>query len=173
MATDYELFYRENKRGLGEPTKEFVDFFNSYKHERMKVLDVGCGQGRDALLIARLGHSVTAIDLSVTGIQDLQADAAAEGLIINTEVIDIRHYDPKDYFDVIVIDRTLHMLDSHERTNVLKKLLQATSYGAHVLIADERSNIPDFIAVIDEPKWRWTTTLKRKGYLFLHREIVY
>lgn len=89
MATDYEKFYRENRHGLGEPTKEFVDFFKEYDQASANVLDIGCGQGRDALFIARLGHIVTAIDLSPTGICDLQKEAELEGLAIVAEVCDI------------------------------------------------------------------------------------
>lgn len=33
MATDYEEFYRSNRHGLGEPTSEFVTFFDSYERE--------------------------------------------------------------------------------------------------------------------------------------------
>ena len=65
-------------------------FFKNYEQETVSVLDVGCGQGRDALFIARLGHVVTAIDLSPSGISDLQRDAAAEGLAIFAEVADNR-----------------------------------------------------------------------------------
>jgi len=67
MATDYEKFYQENKQGLGKPTKEFVSFFDGYTKAPARVLDVGCGQGRDALFIARKGHQVVAIDHSPTG----------------------------------------------------------------------------------------------------------
>ena len=55
MTTDYEQFYRENPHGLGEPTREFVAFFDTYDRAQASVLDVGCGQGRDALFVARLG----------------------------------------------------------------------------------------------------------------------
>lgn len=170
MATDYEKFYRENKHGLGEPTNEFVTFFHFYNQERAMVLDVGCGQGRDAIFIAQLGHSVTAIDLSITGIRDLEADAKAENLAIETEVTDIRDYEPKVQFDVIVIDRTLHMLASQDRNDVLRKLLNASKNGSHILIADERSNIADFATLAEASTWNWTTTLQRGGFLLIHRQ---
>jgi len=57
MAFDYEKYYRENRHGLGEPTKEFVAFFDDFDRDGASVLDVGCGQGRDALFIARKGLS--------------------------------------------------------------------------------------------------------------------
>ena len=170
MATDYELFYRENRHGLGEPTKEFVRFFDEYDQVGVKALDVGCGQGRNALFIARLGHSVTAFDISTSGIGDLRNDAAAEGLAIEAEVADIRDYRSRRRFDVILIDRTLHMLNSEEREAVLQNLLGLSKRGAYILIADERSNIPAFKVVLEASQWKWLTTLERRGFLFVRRD---
>lgn len=75
MPTDYGKFYRGAKQALGEPTKEFVKFFDTQARPRIRVLDIGCGQGRDALFIARLGHSVVGVGQSPTGIRDLLAEA--------------------------------------------------------------------------------------------------
>lgn len=52
------------------------------------VLDVGAGEGRVSLAAARLGHIVTAVDLSVVAIERLRDAAAAEGLSIETHVAD-------------------------------------------------------------------------------------
>ena len=135
LSPDSEQFYRENRRGLGEPTKEFVAFFNTIDRAGLKVLDVGCGQGRDALFIARHGHSVYAIDLSPSGVRDLQKDAVAEGLAIETEVADIRDFKSRRQFDIILIDRTLHMLATGDRVAVLGKLLALSKRGTYVLNA--------------------------------------
>ena len=169
MATDYERFYQDNPRGLGAPTKEFVAFFDDYDRQCANVLDVGCGQGRDALFIARLGHAVTAIDHAPSGICDLKADAAREGLSINAQTADIRGNDWGGPFDVIVIDRTLHMLGESDRLDVLKDLVAATGPGSYLLIADERSNLPSFRMVLDASQWVWDVVLERRGFLFVKR----
>lgn len=170
MATDYEIFYRENRHGLGEPTKEFVAFFDAYDRTKAKVLDVGCGQGRDALFIAQLGHIVTAIDLSPSGLRDLKSDAIKEGLEISTQLIDVRDYESKSEFDIILIDRTLHMLSLEHRRTTLTNLLTLSRHGSHLLIADEKSNIPDFINVLKESAIDWIITMNKRGFLFALRE---
>lgn len=148
MATDYEKIYQDYRHALGAPTKEFVCFFERLEGKRVFVLDVGCGQGRDSLFIARLGHHVTGIDQSPSAIRDLRKDAATEGLFINADVTDVRNFVPSSTFDVIVIDRTLHMLNPEERQSTLCCLLKgATHDGSAVLIADERSNISSFEAI--------------------------
>jgi len=169
MATDYEKVYRGAKQALGEPTGEFVKFFDTLARPGLRVLDLGCGQGRDALFIARLGHSVVGVDLSPTGIRDLLAEARSEDLDVQGFVSDIRSFEPAGMYDVLLIDRTLHMLDASQRPGVLARFLDRVEAGGYVLIADERSNIPSFEAVLEADRRDWRIVQRRRGYLFAHQ----
>ena len=170
MPTDYEKVYRESRQALGEPTREFVKFFDGLSASRLRVLDLGCGQGRDALFIARLGHSVVGVDLSPTGIGDLLADAEAENLDVQGFVEDIRCFEPPGPCDLLLIDRTLHMLDAPERPAVLARYLDRVEAGGYVLIADERSNVPAFEAVLRADGRDWRVLRKHRGYLFARQK---
>jgi tellurite methyltransferase len=167
MATDYEKVYQQSPHALGLPTDEFVGFFKSFDKKGAWVLDVGCGQGRDALFIARLGHRVVAVDLAPTGIRQLLEEAAAEGLEVEAVVSDIREHQPSRLFDVIVIDRTLHMLGADDRHDVLSSILSCSAPAGSVLIADERSNMQGLQAVFDQSGECWNPILKKAGYLFM------
>jgi tellurite methyltransferase len=79
----YELLYLEGRNICGAPSQQFVDFFNTFNRKNCRVLDRGCGQERDALFIARKGHSVCGVDLSETGISQMLEDARKEGLNID------------------------------------------------------------------------------------------
>ena len=166
MSTDYEEFYKENPHGLGEPFKEFVSFFEGYEESSARVLDLGCGQGRDALFIARRGHSVVGVDISATGIEQLLQDARQEGLSIEGVVADVKEYRPDKNFDVVVIDRTLHMLPEEvDRIAVLERLMGFINERGYVLIADEKKNLPAMEEFFI--KAGWTVTFKQKGFLLL------
>lgn len=168
MSTDYEKFYKENPHGLGEPFKEFVDFFDRYEKKHARILDIGCGQGRDALFIARLGHSVVGVDMSPTGIAQMVADAEKEKLDIVGVVADITDYEPEEAYDVIVIDRTLHMLpEEAERIAVLERLVARVFDSGYMLIADEKKNLPTMENFLKQHGW--TITLSQKGFLFAQR----
>ncbi len=75
--TDYEKEYQKNVDACGLPFAEFVAFFDTIKG-KLKVLDLGCGQGRDALMIARKGHEVLGVDVSPTGIKQMLEKARDE-----------------------------------------------------------------------------------------------
>ncbi len=169
MAFDYEQLYRETPHALGQPTKAFVDFFEGFSGDRVRVLDVGCGQGRDALFIARLGHRVVAVDLSPAGISGLISDATCESLDIKAEVADICTYRPDGLFDIIVVDRTLHMLQKPDRSRVLSNLVRHVSRKGHLLLADEPSNMSGFRQVLAASSTQWVVDKDARGLLFARR----
>ena len=169
MGYEYDRLYGGTRDALGPPTAIFVDFFDRFDRRNARVLDVGCGQGRDALFIARSGHHVVGVDLSPNGIRDLNAAAARESLAIEGVVADVATYAPDGEFDVILVDRTLHMLASSTRLKVMNTLLDHVKNGGWLLIADEVSNIKALEAVVSEHDADWNTKLSERGHLFVHR----
>ena len=169
MPYDYDKLYSETANALGEPTKMIVDFFERNGPENTRILDVGCGQGRDALFLARRGHRVVGVDLSPNGIRDLQTVAENENLAIEGVVADISSFEPDGTFDVLLIDRTLHMLAEDARHSVLSRLLNHVNERGWLIIADEASNIQGFENVILAHKADWVSELRNQGYLFVRR----
>ncbi|MFT4716475.1 MAG: SAM-dependent methyltransferase [Paracoccaceae bacterium] len=169
MTYNYDKLYSETPDALGEPIQVFVDFFNKLEQENLRVLDVGCGQGRDALFIARLGHRVVGVDISPNGIRDLLAAANREKLPVEGDIADVATYAPDGMFDLILIDRTLHMLPKDAQLSTLGKLLDHVAKNGLVLIADEASNIGDFASVISAHQLGWQQEFVKRGYLFIRR----
>lgn len=158
--TKYEKLYRAGRHALGEPTPALVRLLERYDGRKLSVLDVGCGQGRDALWLGRRGHSVTGVDNASTGIAQMLDDARQEALRVDGIVSDVQTFKTDKRFDLIVCDRTLHMLDAEIRGPVLARLLAMANSRAAVLVEDERSNMPalrtvvqkaGFNAVVDRP----------------------
>jgi tellurite methyltransferase len=167
MSYDYNALYAEMPDALGAPSPAFVKFFQEYKGPALRVLDIGCGQGRDALFIARLGHTVVGVDMASAGIAQLNAAAKAEGLPIIGEVANIITYEPDGQFDILLIDRTLHMLlDSDERHACFATLLNHLSPGGTLLLADEPINMLGLRAVMEATGRHWNIITNKGGLLF-------
>lgn len=64
-------------------------------HEREpgRALDIGMGQGRNALYLAEQGWRVTGIDLSSEGVRLTQLQARERGVQIDARLADGRHFD--------------------------------------------------------------------------------
>ena len=164
--TDYEVEYQKNLAACGEPFKEFVEFFNSYPQQNAAVLDLGSGQGRDALMIAKMGHRVHGVDLSPTGVAQMLQQAKAAGLLVTGEAANIINFKPKRTFDIVILDRVLHMLSADDdKLAVLQTAVGALKPGGHVLVADTTKNLPmieRFFAGLKS----WESVYSKKGFRF-------
>lgn len=169
MAYNYDKLYGTTPNALGEPTAVIVDFFKQQKETNLRVLDIGCGQGRDAMFIARLGHHVVGVDASPNGILSLNEAAAAENLSIKGITANIVSFIPDTHFDILLIDRTLHMLANKDRIDVLTRLLAYVTVDGWVLIADEALNIQSFKKVFETCGSDWEFHLEKRGYLFVKK----
>jgi len=76
--TDYEMEFQQSENVCGEPFEEIATFFRDLEIPKAAVLDLGCGQGRDALMAARLGNRVMGVDVSETGISQMVKQAQVE-----------------------------------------------------------------------------------------------
>lgn len=74
-----------------EPSEESYYYVEKWKKEkRRSVLDLGCGLGRHAILFAKNGFKVTAVDLSEYAIDHLKKWEKIEGISIRSKVSDMK-----------------------------------------------------------------------------------
>lgn len=86
----------------GEAPNAFLASLASRLPPTGTALDLGAGEGRNALFLASLGLKVLAVDQSTVGMQKAQRLAADRGLRLTTQVADLRDFDaPDSSFDVI------------------------------------------------------------------------
>jgi 2-polyprenyl-3-methyl-5-hydroxy-6-metoxy-1,4-benzoquinol methylase len=106
--------------------------------EGRTVLDLGCGEGENSVLLARLGATVTGIDISPKAIEAARERARANGVADRTSFVcapaEEAHL-PNDHFDVIWGDNVLHhLLPVLDAT--LETLVRAAKPGAQVVFIE-------------------------------------
>jgi SAM-dependent methyltransferase len=76
-----------------------------------RALDVACGRGRHALLLASTGLHVTAVDRDAEALARLQAQADRLDLPVTTRLLDLETGTPDlgdDGYDLVLVTRYLH-----------------------------------------------------------------
>jgi SAM-dependent methyltransferase len=130
MAVAYDEYYQsENLFGTAYP--ELIDFFKNWEN-RGKLLDLGCGQGRDAIPLAKMGYQVTAIDHSSVGIGQLNDIAAKDNLPLEGLVADIFTYQGLEAYDFILLDSMFHFTksDLQRETEFIKRVISKAKEAA-------------------------------------------
>jgi SAM-dependent methyltransferase len=169
-VTDYEKQFQETRAACGPPFPQLLAFFEQYDKTCARVLDLGCGQGRDALFIARMGHRVLGVDVSKTGISQMLEEAQRDGLDVEGVVADIVAYEPPGVYDVVILDRVLHMLkDDRDRVAVLERASAVTRSGGFVLIADTPRHQPLVRSFFEDRPDEWVKTKDKKGFIFARK----
>jgi len=108
-----------------------------------RVLDLGCGEGGDALWLAERGWHVVAVDISETALQRAASEANARGL---SDRIDFAQHDlsnsfPDGTFD-LVSAQFLHSMIPFDRPRVLKRAASAVRPDGLLVIVDHAGPPP-------------------------------
>ncbi len=107
------------------------------------VLDIGCGEGGDALWLAGRGWKVTAVDVSATVLERARAQAAERGLAANVtfEKCDVSQSLPNGSFD-LVSAQYFHTPIDIPREQVLRRAAESVAMQGVLLIVDHASTAP-------------------------------
>ncbi|MGP3975976.1 class I SAM-dependent methyltransferase [Streptomyces sp. 8N114] len=107
------------------------------------VLDLGCGDGGDAMWLARQGWRVTAVDISAVAVERLADLALSRGLgdRITAERHDLDGPFPLGWFDLICA-HYLHTPLDLDRAAVLRAAAHALRPNGRLLVVDHGSTAP-------------------------------
>lgn len=117
---DYNKYYKTNKDVFGkEPEKILVEHTHLISKEK-PVLDIGAGQGRNTIYLAKLGYSVDAIDTSTISIEMLEQIKLKEQLHFNTYNSDFKIFSSVKNYSAVMLFGLIQILDWDE-INLLKR----------------------------------------------------
>jgi SAM-dependent methyltransferase len=80
-----------------------------------RALDIGAGEGTDAIRLARLGYEVDAVELSKAGAEKIERFAAEANAKVNVITSDIQDFVADGEYDVIVCNGVLHYVEDKQR----------------------------------------------------------
>ena len=99
-----------------------------------RVLDIGCGEGKDAVFLAKNGYLVTAFDIADTGLEKARELARINHVEIDFFKANVNEYVPAMEFDIIYSSGVLHYISLDKRKALFEILKEHTrSNGIHAL----------------------------------------
>jgi len=168
VTVSYDKYYKTENL-FGAPFPELIGFLADYS-KKEKVLDLGCGQGRDAIPLARIGFSVTGIDQSKVGIDQMNEIGKAENLNLVGKVEDIYAFDKFEEYGIILLDSMFHFAkkDKGKEIGLVKKIISEIKNGCLVVfcIQDTGNKVQILNQAIDSEKKLNRLANKKFTYTF-------
>ena len=95
----------------------------------LRLLDIGCGEGRNAVFFARNGYDVHAFDISDKGLEKTQRLARQAGVSVRTFQADLNEFRLTDTFDILFSTGTLHSSQPSTRAELFETFKAFTAEG--------------------------------------------
>ncbi len=97
---------------------------------QQKILEVGCGTGRTATTLAKMGHDVTAVDIREGMIKKAEKRAAYESVNIEFLVGDVCNLPFKEKsFDVVIVESVTVFVDLEK---AISEYIRVLKYGGRI-----------------------------------------
>lgn len=134
IRTNYEKWYEGDSYYWGTEPADFCDELISLCPPscEKKVLDIGCGEGKDAVYMASKGYKVTAFDLTENGIRKTIRLAKENGVEINAYVDDINTFETDEQFDIVYSTGTIQYLFDENKKLFFEKISRITRKNGFV-----------------------------------------
>lgn len=105
-----------------------------------RLLDIGSGEGRDAVYFAKCGFQVDALEISNPGAEKIKQYSRLSGYAVNVLHTDMIGYDPSEEYDVIYSHGSLQFLPLEQRQKHFDRYKRRTKTGglnAHLIFIEK------------------------------------
>ncbi|MCM1523952.1 MAG: methyltransferase domain-containing protein [Ruminococcus sp.] len=139
----WEKAYREDDvNAFSDRPNATVTEFEPLINHPSSVLDVGCGEGQNAVYLARQGHRVDAFDLSEHGIAKLKRRCESFNVHVNAFTANLTAYQFERCYDMVICFGTLHFVAENEWKKFINHAKEYTNTGGIHIIQIFTDTVP-------------------------------
>lgn len=95
----------------------------------VRVLDIGCGEGKDAVFFAKNGYKVSAFDITQSGVDKAKRLAEKHRVSVNFFKADVKDFRLESEFDVLFCSGVLHYIPNELRNEIFENYQKHTADG--------------------------------------------
>lgn len=145
------MFWDEAYKGtppwdIDHPQLAFQTLIKSGEIKPGRALDIGCGRGENAVMLAMNGCDVTGIDLVKDAISDAKAKAIERRVKVNFVVGNVLQMDRlfmEDEFDVVIDSGLFHVMTDEERPVFARQVHRVLKAGGKYFMLCFSDKEPD------------------------------
>jgi tellurite methyltransferase len=101
-----------------------------------KILDLGVGDGRNALYLAQKGFDVVGVDILKDALKNFLRFARGKNLKVKGMNRDISDYNFKEFYNAIICIGAIHFLNRQKTLLLIKRMKQQTlKEGINIIVA--------------------------------------
>lgn len=136
-----ELYSKENFFGTG-PTKLAIMAQSLINQDKIhSILELGCGQGRDAIFLSQIGHNLEAIDISSNAIEFVNKTKDFLGInSLKARVGDISQplEFKENYFDLVYSNLALQFFELEQMSLIFKNVSEVLKENSKFLFSTKK-----------------------------------
>lgn len=147
MVTEEYLKYWESLYGKNDffgtgPTKLAIYANNIIKEQKIqKMLEIGCGQGRDIIYFASKGYNVNGFDLShnaIAFVEEQKKELELENIKLMTHDTSKAFSYDTNQFDFVYSNLALQFFDLSTMNNIIKEISRVMKNGASFIFSTKK-----------------------------------
>ena len=148
-AWDWNVGIRQYWKNVSD---EFLPIALKWKKDNLNtVLDLGCGIGRNALYMARIGFNVHAFDLSKEGLSQLFREAKLQNLDIKIKIGDMLNLPYDDnFFDCLLAFHSIYHTDYYGLKKVVSEIQRVLKKNGEIYITLNSKESDAWITFLDK-----------------------
>jgi 2-polyprenyl-3-methyl-5-hydroxy-6-metoxy-1,4-benzoquinol methylase len=172
MAEDFDQTYGQDAY-FGSQESHLLTRYAEFLPPGGRVLDIGIGQGRNALPLARRGLEVVGIDPSGVAVDSVRAAATKEGLSLTAIQTNFQDFQPEVPFDAVLCIGLMQILSQQDGASLIDRLCYWVRPGGVLFFTAWHVDDPEFAELCEN----WQRLGRRAFYspegdyrLFLWRD---
>lgn len=133
-AARWQTFYADRSRPcpffVSSPDENLVEWMTGGLIERGRALDIGCGNARNSIYLARQGYEVDALDVSASAVQWAREEVSRAGLGVMLHCASIFEVElPNAGYDLVYDSGCFHHIEPRRRSDYVERVARALRPG--------------------------------------------